>query len=78
MWYIIIVQLIFSSMTLINNIDGLYSPLTPYTNYTYSTELLPNKSYLWWTIDTVKKEIVFELHMKTIGWIALGISPGKF
>jgi hypothetical protein len=32
---------------------------------------------LWWTIDDVKKEITFELHIKTTGWIALGISPGR-
>ena len=25
----------------------------------------------------VEQEIIFELHMKTTGWVALGISPGK-
>ena len=53
------------------------SPISPYNNYTYTTELQPNLAYLWWTIDDVRHEITFELHVKTTGWIALGISPGK-
>ncbi|CAM4957108.1 unnamed protein product [Rotaria socialis] len=30
---------------------------------------------LWWTVNDDKQEILFELHVKTTGWIALGISP---
>ncbi|CAF4698142.1 unnamed protein product [Rotaria socialis] len=32
---------------------------------------------LWWTIDDTEKEITFELHIKSTGWIALGISPDE-
>jgi hypothetical protein len=64
-------------MMIITNINGLSSPLTPFANYAYSTELLANVSDLWWSIDLNTTEITFELHMNTIGWIALGISPGK-
>jgi hypothetical protein len=64
-------------MMMITNINGLSSPLTPFANYAYSTELLANVSDLWWSIDLNTTEITFELHMNTIGWIALGISPGN-
>lgn len=53
------------------------SPLSTYTNYTYSTELQTDIAYLWWSVDETKQEIIFELHIKTTGWIALGISPGS-
>lgn len=76
MWLCIFFQLIFSWM-MIENINSLSSPITPYTNYTYSIELLANTSDLWWTVDNVTKEIIFELHVATTGWIALGISPGN-
>jgi hypothetical protein len=62
---------------MIKNIDGQSSPITPYTNYTNSIELVANASNLWWMVNTFRKEITFELHVKTTGWIALGISPGK-
>ncbi|CAF5065805.1 unnamed protein product, partial [Rotaria sp. Silwood1] len=51
------------------------SPLQPYTIYRYSTELQHNVADLWWTINETQEEITFELHIKTTGWIALGISP---
>ncbi len=59
------------------NINGLSSPITPYTNYTYSIELVANTSDLFWTVDNDTKMITFELHIHTTGWIALGISPGN-
>jgi len=60
----------------LRNIDTTTSPLSTYTNYTYSTELQADVTYLWWSVDETQQEIVFELHIKTTGWIALGISPG--
>ena len=56
---------------------GLSSPLCPYQTYQYSAELQSNVADLWWTVDRTKKEIMFELHMKMNGWIALGVSPGN-
>ncbi|CAF1307283.1 unnamed protein product [Rotaria sordida] len=50
------------------------SPLTPFTIYNYSTSLEVNVSDLWWNIDETSQEIIFELHVKTTGWIGLGIS----
>jgi hypothetical protein len=55
---------------------ALSSPLKPFTNYTYSTSLKDKVGDLWWTVDAARKEITFEMHIKTTGWIALGISPG--
>ena len=57
---------------------ALSSPLAPFTNYTYSTELKADVADLWWTVDAALEEITFELHIKTTGWIALGISPGLY
>ncbi len=56
---------------------GISSPLQPYTTYPYSTELQRNLADLWWRINENEQEIIFELHIKTTGWIALGISPGR-
>ncbi len=61
----------------IEKCNSISSPIRPFTNYTHSIELQANVADLWWTVDDVKKEITFELHMNTTGWIALGISPGK-
>lgn len=61
---------------LIKNIICLSSPIKPLSNHRYSTELEKNVADLWWTIDDNNKEIIFELHINTTGWIALGISPG--
>ena len=49
----------------------------PLTTYNYSISLQENVSVLWWNVNEVTEEIIFELHVKTTGWIALGISPGK-
>ena len=67
-------QLLLHLFTIIN-INGLSSPIIPFTNYMFSIELLPNMADLWWNIDSNTNEITFELHMNTTGWIALGISP---
>ena len=62
---------------MIEKINGISSPIEPYLNYTYSIELLSDKADLWWSIDNSTNEITFELHINTIGWIALGISPSN-
>ena len=56
---------------------AISSPLKPYSDYTYSTVLKADVADLWWTVDAARSEITFELHIKTTGWIALGISPGQ-
>ena len=56
---------------------GISSPLRPLATYEHSIALQENVADLWWTVDDAKQEITFELHMKTTGWIALGISPGS-
>lgn len=56
---------------------GSSSPLGPFANYAHSVTLQANTAQLWWTVNHVEQEIIFELHMKTTGWVALGISPGK-
>ena len=53
------------------------SPVTPFMKYKHSVELIDSVADLWWAIDDVDQEITFELHMKTTGWIALGISPSN-
>lgn len=63
--------------TLIDLSIGISSPIQPFANYQHSIELQTNIADLWWTVDDVQKEIIFELHVKTTGWIAMGISPGK-
>ena len=68
------------ALVFIINVNGLHaisSPVKPYTTYRYSTTIAPDIADLWWTVDEPRKEITFELHVKTTGWIALGISPGK-
>ena len=65
------------SLCLVQHLNAATSPIPPYNNYTYATELQPNLADLWWTIDDVRHEITFELHIKTTGWVALGVSPGK-
>lgn len=64
------------SLILINKCNGISSPLTPFMDYKHSIELEPKIADLWWTIDDSEKEIIFEYHVKSTGWIALGISPG--
>ncbi|CAF4332885.1 unnamed protein product [Rotaria sp. Silwood2] len=70
----IILQFIISSLV-IENSRAISSPLAPYTTYKHSIELQKYVADLWWTVDDNEQEITFELHMKTTGWIALGISP---
>ena len=53
------------------------SPISPFIAYKHSAELEANVADLWWTVDEAAEDITFELHVKTTGWIALGISPGK-
>ena len=62
---------------IVNELTAISSPLKPYNTYRYSTTFEPNVADLWWTVDEPNKQITFELHVKTTGWIALGISPGK-
>ncbi|CAF1495013.1 unnamed protein product [Rotaria sp. Silwood1] len=52
------------------------SPLTPFTTYNYFTSLEANVSDLWWNVNETSQEIIFEFHVRTTGWIGLGISPG--
>ena len=61
---------------LLRQICAVSSPLKTFTSYTHSIELQPRLADLWWSVDDVRKEITFEFHMNTTGWIALGISPG--
>ncbi|UJR17775.1 hypothetical protein I4U23_004673 [Adineta vaga] len=56
-------------------LTGLSSPLRPYSVYKHTVELHKNIAQLWWTVNDVEQDITFELHVKTTGWIALGISP---
>ena len=57
--------------------NGITSPITLFTTYNHSVELQINVADLWWTVDETNQTILFELHIQTTGWIALGISPGK-
>jgi hypothetical protein len=66
------------SLLIIEKCTSISSPIRPLANYTHSTVLENNMADLWWTIDDNEREITFELHIKTTGWIALGISPGRF
>jgi hypothetical protein len=75
MWLSIVSSIIILSVV-VEKSNGISSPIQPYTSYTYSTELQNNVADLWWTVNESQKEIMFELHIKTTGWIALGISPG--
>ncbi|CAF1244576.1 unnamed protein product, partial [Didymodactylos carnosus] len=62
-------------LLIISKSTCLSSILCPMEKYQYSTELLANIADLYWTVDENNSEIIFELHVKTTGWIALGISP---
>lgn len=52
------------------------SSLTLYTTYTNKIEVESHNLSVWWTVDEIKKEILFEYHVQTTGWIGFGISPG--
>jgi hypothetical protein len=58
-------------------IECLSSPIRPFSTYQNATELMENVADLWWTVNDVKEEIIFELHVKTTGWIGLGIALGQ-
>ncbi|UJR07225.1 hypothetical protein I4U23_011513 [Adineta vaga] len=59
----------------INQCTGITTPITPFTQYKHSAELQVNVADLFWSVNDTKEEIIFELHIKSTGWIALGISP---
>lgn len=63
-------------LLVINTCDGRSSPIDPVASYDHEIELAPNVADLWWTVGDNETNILFELHIKTTGWIALGISPG--
>ncbi|CAM4973996.1 unnamed protein product [Rotaria socialis] len=63
-------------LLIIGNVLAISSLIQSFTTYKYSIELQPDIADLWWTVDSDANEITFELHMKTTGWIGLGISPG--
>ena len=71
----IVFSLLVSSTT-IDQCHGRSSPIATFANYQHSVELSQDVADLWWSIDDAETEITFELHIKTTGWIALGISPG--
>ena len=62
---------------MLHRCSGISSPIQTFVSYNHSVELQANIADLWWTVDDVKHEIMFELHVKTTGWIALGVSPGQ-
>jgi hypothetical protein len=70
------VSYIILSLLVVQKCNGISSPIQTFTNYKYSTELQANVAHLWWTVNETQQDITFELHIKTKGWIALGISPG--
>lgn len=65
-------------LLLISTINGITSPIEPYTIYNYSVELEANVADLFWSTNEETQEILFEFHVNTTGWIALGISPCKY
>ncbi len=73
--YVVIILSIW--LITINKCTGISSAIQTFTTYKHSTTLQENIADLWWTVDDNKQEIMFELHVKSTGWIALGISPGK-
>ncbi|CAF3886409.1 unnamed protein product [Rotaria sp. Silwood1] len=75
MIWIALISQILVMLLILKDSYSISSPVRPFTKYQYSTELEKNVADLWWSVDDVKQEIMFELHIKTRGWIALGISP---
>jgi len=64
-----------SALIWIHSTNAISSPISPLMTYQYATEIESGVADLWWNVDQTKQDITFELHMKTNGWIALGISP---
>ena len=62
---------------MVSMIVCISSPIQPFASYRNTTELMENVADLWWTVNDLKMEITFELHVKTTGWIALGIALGQ-
>jgi len=61
-------------LQLVGDIRCLSSPVRQFATYRNATELMKNIADLWWTVNDIDKEVTFELHAKTTGWIALGIA----
>ncbi len=76
MWRYLVLQVCIS-LIIVKNCVSISSPIQPLMSYQYSMDLQANVADLHWTINDEKQEIIFELHVKSTGWIALGISPGK-
>ncbi|CAF3333694.1 unnamed protein product [Rotaria sp. Silwood2] len=70
-----IILWLYISLILIELCIGISSPLQPFTTYKHTVELQANVAQLWWTVNDIEQEITFELHVNTVGWIGLGISP---
>jgi len=66
------------SLLAVEKCNGISSPIQPFTTYEYSAELQADVADLWWSTNETQQDIIFELHIKTTGWIALGISPGMY
>jgi hypothetical protein len=64
-------------LNLIERCIGISSPLQPFTTYKHTVELQIRVAQVWWTVNDIEQTITFELHVNTIGWIALGIIPGR-
>ena len=64
-------------LVLIGKVTGIASPLRPSSVYEHTIELQKDIAQVWWTVNDSEQDITFELHVKTTGWIALGISPGR-
>ncbi|CAF0875388.1 unnamed protein product [Adineta ricciae] len=74
MWTYSIIQ-IYASLLLIYQYNAITSPIPPFVEYAHSAELQTNVADLWWSVNDTQQEITFELHIRSLGWIALGISP---
>lgn len=61
----------------ISAVAGRASPLQLRGVYDHTIELERDVAQLWWTVNDAGQDILFEFHVKTTGWIALGISPGR-
>jgi hypothetical protein len=55
------------SLLSVQKSNAITSPIQPFTNYKYSTELQINVADLWWTVNEIEQDIIFELHIKTTG-----------
>lgn len=67
---------LYSLWILISRVTGRSSPIQPWNEYDHSIVLEKDVAELWWTVDSIQQNICFEVHVKTTGWLAVGISPG--